>query len=56
MTPHFSRLGFKNIKGANDGDSILDAFSNNISGKVVGDVSGKFISKNGEEKQSVLIK
>ena len=52
----FSRLGFKNIKGANDGDSILDALGNNISGKVVGDVSGKFIRKNREGKKSVPIK
>ena len=51
----FSRIGFKNIKSANDGDHIKDASGNNISGKVVGDVSGTFFDKNGQELQSATI-
>ena len=51
----FSHLGFKNVKSANHDNHILDVSGNNISDKVMGDVTGVFLNKNGHEVQKATI-
>lgn len=51
-----SRIGFKNTKPGNEQDDIVDASGNGLKGTVVGDVSGTFCNKNGEELCDATIK
>ena len=51
-----SELGFRNRRAASMADRITDASGNDLSGKTVGDVSGSFCDKYGNEKCDVIIK
>ena len=51
-----SKLGFQNTRPGDAKDNIVDASGNDLSGKLVGDVSGTFCNKNGEELFDATIK
>ena len=50
-----SKIGFINTRPGNSRDNIVDASRNNLSGKLVGDVSGTFCNKNGVELYDATI-
>ena len=51
-----SDLGFRNVRQANEADNIVDASGNDLSGKLVGDLSGNFCNKHGKEVGQATIK
>ena len=51
-----SDLGFRNVRGASNADSIIDASGNDLKGKTVGDVTGTFCDKYGQELCDATIK
>ena len=50
-----SELGFRNKRPAKTSDNIVDASGNNLTGRTVGDISGVFCDKYGNEQNNVVI-
>ena len=51
-----SRLGFRHVQGASARDNIVDASGNDMNSEIIGDVSGTFCNKCGQELMDATIK